>query len=95
MEVKEDRVSTDSIPVCSHCNKRMVRMTLPDNTGYDCDFFYVCFNDDCSYFVNGWRWMKENYEVNSSYRNRINPLTGGNGPLPVWSKTAMRDYILS
>ncbi len=82
------------LPICSHCGHRMVRMTLPDNTGFKSEFFYVCFNDDCPYFVDGWRWMWEHYEVKSSYRNRINPVTGKEGPLPVWSKDAMKDRIL-
>ena len=82
-------------PVCSHCGELMKKMEMPPEAGYDSPFMYVCFNDECSYFVNGLKWMKEKYEVNSSYRQMVNPLTGSANPLPVWSKTAMKDRIIS
>ena len=82
-------------PVCSHCGELMEKMEMPPEAGYDSTFVYVCFNDDCSYYVKGWKWMKEQYEVGSSYRYRINPITGKASPLPVWSKTAMKDRIIS
>ncbi len=72
----------------------MNKMSLPPDAGYDCDFMLVCFNDDCPYYNEGWRWMREHYEVKSSYRHRINPVTGEGGPLPVWSPNAMRDRII-
>lgn len=54
----------------------------------------VCFNDDCPYFVRGWTVMAEQQAVSASYRAVINPVTGATSPLPVWSKTALRDGIV-
>jgi hypothetical protein len=79
--------------VCPHCKSKLLRMALPPETGYDSGFFLVCFNDNCSHFVNGWNWMWEKYQVTTSYRHHINPDTGKPGSLPVWSKEAMKDRI--
>ena len=56
---------------------------------------YVCFNDDCPYYVRGWAWMQEHFNVAVSYRYRLDPATGEAGPLPVWSSEALRDQIAS
>ena len=88
MEIKET-------PNCPRCGNVMQKMEMPSEAGYDSSFMYVCFNDECPYFVNGWAWMMEKYQVKSSYRHRINPVTGAAGPLPVWSKEAMKDRIVS
>jgi len=88
MKVKET-------PTCPHCQAQMIKMEMPADAGYDSPFMYVCFNDECPYFVNGWTWMMEKYQVKSSYRHRINPLTSAASPLPVWSKDAMKDRIIT
>lgn len=82
-------------PTCSHCNETMKKMAMPPEAGYDDPFVYICFNDDCPYFVEGWEWMYEKYGVRSSYRQMINPLTEIANPLPVWSYTAMQDRIIA
>jgi hypothetical protein len=57
-------------------------------------FQLVCFNDECKYFVRGWQWMNDRFNVNASYRYRYDPSTGEEGPLPVWSKAALRPNII-
>jgi len=39
--------------------------------------------------------MDERFAVSASYRFRCDPETGDTGPLPVWSKDALREGILS
>jgi len=67
---------------------------VPDEASWEEEFFYVCFNDDCSYYQNGWTWMKEQFSQHASYRFAVNPTTGASSPLPVWSDTATREMIV-
>jgi hypothetical protein len=38
--------------------------------------------------------MQDHFGVTASYRHRLDPVTGESGPLPVWSKEALRPDIL-
>jgi hypothetical protein len=73
----------------------MARWANPELTSWSGEFQFVCFSDECPYFVRGWRWMLEQFNVTASYRHRLDPMTGDTGPLPVWSPAALRDHILS
>jgi len=81
-------------PECPHCGSRMLRWANPQGSSWGGEFQYVCFDDACPYYVRGWAWMENQYNVQASYRHRLEPMSGQAGPLPVWSPEALRSSIL-
>ena len=81
--------------MCPHCCQPLVRWRNPQVSTWGAEFQYVCFNDQCPYFVRGWSWMQEQYSVAASYRFRLDPATGETGPLPVWSAEALKGGIVT
>ena len=80
--------------VCPHCMKPIRRWANPQLVCWSGEYQYVCFNDECPYFQRGWDWMESHFHVKASYRHRVDPVTGESGPLPVWSREALRDHII-
>ena len=80
-------------PTCAHCGQAMTAMMLPEAGGWDDAFHWVCFNDGCSYYKEGWVWMKERYNQHASYRYAVNPTDDSVLMIPVWSDTATREMI--
>ena len=79
---------------CPHCGNPLEGMALPDDTGWETPVHLVCFNDTCGYYQRGWEWMETQYGVRASYRYRLDPTTGKDSPLAVWSPAALRDRIV-
>ncbi len=84
----------DISQTCPHCGSNLKKWLVPEDSSWDEEFFFVCFNDDCSYYKKGWVWMKEQYNQTASYRYMFNPSTGTSSMIPVWSDSATRQMIV-
>ena len=79
---------------CPHCDAGLKKWLVPEESSWNDEFFYVCFNDECPYYLKGWNWMMERYGQRGSYRYMVNPSTGAESMIPVWSETATREMIV-
>jgi hypothetical protein len=80
---------------CPHCDSRLLKWRVPDSpfNEWPSEFQYLCFNDDCAYFVQGWGAMAAQGNF-GSYRFMYDPPTGGCHPVAVLSDGALRDGIV-
>jgi hypothetical protein len=68
-ETKEqvlEKVLSQEKPLCPHCGAVMTIWEVPpfdfaDGLGWGTPYLFVCFNDECSLYVQGWKNMEENY----------------------------------
>ena len=63
----------DEVKVCPHCKQALSCCEAPpihvgDGLGWGSDILFICLNDGCSVFLNGWKTIEEQYGHHSSYR---------------------------
>ena len=74
---------SDSAGSCPHCGSRLKKWRVPEGATWDAEHFWVCFDDECSFYKEGWTWMMEQYSQQASYRYMFNPTTGSSSQIPV------------
>jgi hypothetical protein len=79
---------------CPHCEAGLQAFELPEAGGWDQKYHLACFNNDCPYYRRGWDWMLDHYNAKVSYRYRLDPESGKDSPIAVWSETALVDRII-
>lgn len=82
---------------CPHCGERMNKWEVPDNPfgqTWDNDYMYICFNDECPYYVRGWDHMQRQGNLGVTYRLMYNPEKDCCMPVPVPSPRALREGIV-
>ena len=85
-------------PKCPHCNKEMTLWEVPqiamgDGLGWGEAFLFVCFNNDCPPFKQGWENIEKNYAHHASYRCITYPNGKNFDFMPVFSKEGGKGQI--
>ncbi len=86
-------------PSCPHCGAEMNLWEVPpitvgDGLGWGAPFLFLCFNDDCPLYQEGWGHMKETYAHTASYRCMNYPGTEQYELIPVFSDQGGRGQII-
>lgn len=79
---------------CPHCGARLLPWRSPDLTSWGGKVQYICFNDECPYFVRGWDRMHKETNQAMSYRLMYNPKNNCCTPIPVPSRNALKEGIV-
>jgi SAM-dependent methyltransferase len=80
---------------CPHCEQPLSRWQVPQTPfiEWSSTFQFICFNDDCPYYVGGWTTF-ENQGIPGSYRFMYDPDSGGCHSVPVLTPNALRASIV-
>jgi SAM-dependent methyltransferase len=82
---------------CPYCNEKMKKWAVPENpfeATWANDFLYICFNDNCPYYVRGWDHIYKTTARIASYRFMYNPDKNICSLIPVPSAKALRESII-
>jgi hypothetical protein len=101
-ETKEEvleKIMNMKRPKCPHCGKEMTLwevppMTFSDGLGWGTPYLFVCFNDECPQYKEGWDHLKENYAQTASYRCMNYPGTEQFEYMPVFSSFGAKGQII-
>ena len=94
-----EKVMEEKKLVCPHCGQNLNKWSTPsfnfaDGLGWCTPFLYVCFNDNCKFFMNSWKQMSEVYGQEMGYRYMVHPDSGESSSVPVGNRQAMRGDII-
>jgi hypothetical protein len=94
-----EKIMAQPKPSCPHCGTEMNLWEVPpmnvgDGLGWGAPFLFLCFNDECPLFQQGWKNMKENYAHTASYRCMNYPGTEQYELIPVFSNQGARGQII-
>ena len=86
-------------PQCPHCETEMNLWEPPpinfsDGLGWGVPFLFVCFNDECSMFKDGWKNVEENYGHVASYRCMNYPGEDKFDCMPVFSALGAKGQVI-
>ncbi|MBW1649357.1 MAG: zinc ribbon domain-containing protein [Deltaproteobacteria bacterium] len=101
-ETKEEvleKILNQKKPKCKYCEQEMKIWETPlmpvgDGLGWGTPYLFMCFNDECSLYKQGWEHVNEEYAHNASYRCINYPGTEQYECIPVFSNVGGQGQII-
>ncbi len=93
-----ERVLAMKKPQCPHCSMEMSLWEEPpmhvgDGLGWGTPYLFICFNDECQLYRQGWKHIEETYAHKASYRCMNYPGTDVFELIPVFSDMGAKGQI--
>jgi len=84
---------------CPHCKQELTLCHAPpmhvgDGLGWGSEFLFICLNNECSLFVNGWDFVENQYGHVGSYRHMEIPNSNENYNMMVAGASAFTGNIV-
>ena len=84
---------------CPHCKEKLSCCSTPpihvgDGLGWGTEAYFICLNDECSLFKNGWEHIEAQFGHKASYRYMLLPGNSEGTPMMVGSKDAFKGCII-
>lgn len=94
-----ERVLEMKKPCCPHCKQEMNLWEVPpitfsDGLGWGEPYLFLCFNDECPLYTQGWKTLEENYAQKASMRCFNYPGTETFECMPVFSPQGAKGQII-
>jgi hypothetical protein len=94
-----ERVLAMKKPKCPHCNQEMTLWEVPpitfsDGLGWGSPYLFLCFNDECPLYTQGWQELEENYAQHASMRCLNYPGTDQFECMPVFSPHGAKGQVI-
>jgi len=87
--MSEEEYTVKEAPTCPHCQQLMEQMDSR-HLDWGTTFLWVCSNNNCVFFMKGWKHMMDNYGQLVSYRYMVTPDNGTQGVIPAFSHEYLR-----
>ena len=89
----------EEVHICPHCQSRLTLCHAPpihigDGLGWGSEYLFICLNNECCLFVNGWKNIENNYGHVGSYRYMKLPDSNESYSMMVAGKEAFTGSIV-
>lgn len=89
----------EEVHLCPYCSTKLTLCHAPpihvgDGLGWGSEYLFICLNDECRLFVNGWKNIENNYGHVGSYRHMKLPDSNESYSMMVAGKEAYTGSIV-